>query len=401
MLIILSTHPIQYQIPLWKKMTEAGIDLEVWYFTDYGINRSFDPEFGKSFSWDIPMLEGYKYRFLKTNKGASPNEGFRNCRLQENIKKKLIESKAQYVYINGWQVMAYWQALWSAKSLGLITIFKGESNDLKPENKFKWPIKRALLSQFFKKVDYLLYIGQANKRLYKRYGIPESKLLPGLYCIENERFFKQSNQLKLKKDDLRKTWGIAKESFCILFSGKFIPKKRPLDIIFAVKQLLKNKSITNIHLLFVGDGELYDQIKSVSNVVYDKEHGLTNSVNPTEINTSIIGFLNQTEIPKAYVVSDCLILPSDYGETWGLVVNEALSSGIPAIVSDQCGSAEDLILPIDKKLIFETGNIESLAKSIVHQIKNPVSDILIKTTIEKYSYQSTVDSVISILNATN
>lgn len=398
MLIIFATHPIQYQTPLWKKMTEDGIDLEVWYFTDFGLDMGYDAEFGKAFSWDIPLLDGYKYRFLQTNKGASPNQGFKNCRLTENIKKKLIASKAQHVYINGWHLMAYWQALWAAKSLGLTTIFKGESNDLKPENKFKWPIKRALLNQFFKKIDYFLYIGQANKRLYERYHIPASKLYPGLYCVENERFLKHSSEFKIKKDELRRLWGIPENSFCILFSGKFISKKRPLDILLALKQLIKKSSIIDFHLLFVGDGELYDQIKSASNVVYDKEYGLTNEIKPTEINITLTGFLNQTEIPKAYAVSDCLILPSDYGETWGLVANEAMSSGIPVLVSTQCGSGEDLIKPLYPKLIFETGNIDDLVGAIEWLLANDVDKQSILEHIKNYSYSSTSNSVLSIIN---
>ncbi len=52
--------------------------------------------------------------------------------------------------------------------------------------------------------------------------------------------------------------------------------------------------------------------------------------------------MNQTEIARAYVAADGLVLPSDYGETWGLVVNEANASGLGAIMSDRCGCTPDL-----------------------------------------------------------
>lgn len=396
MLVIFATHPIQYQVPLWRKMTEAGIGLEVWYFTDFGTKVSYDVQFGKSFSWDLPMLEGYKYRFLKVNENAVPNEGFRGIILKENLRKLLKEHNVTHIYINGWQVFAYWQALWAAKSLGLKVIFKGESNDLKPENKRIWPLKKLLMGRFFSKIDYFLYIGKANKRLYQnRYQIKDKKLLPGLYCVDNGRFHQEKLNLKNDIELLRKNWGIADDAFCILFSGKFISKKRPLDLIEAVKVLAGK---VKIHLLYVGDGELYNDLKRSAHVVYDKEKGIVDENNKLEVKISIVGFLNQTEIPKAYSIADCLVLPSNYGETWGLVVNEAMASSIPAIVSNQCGSAEDLVKPINTQLTFETGNINELAKSINWLIENPVDKNLILEQINKYTYQSTIQSVKKIIN---
>jgi glycosyltransferase involved in cell wall biosynthesis len=83
---------------------------------------------------------------------------------------------------------------------------------------------------------------------------------------------------------------------------------------------------------------------------------------------SFAGFLNQTEISRAYVAADCLVLPSDHGETWGLVVNEALASGLPCIVSDACGCSEDLV---EQQCSFPLGDIGILADRLdrLHQGK--------------------------------
>ena len=72
---------------------------------------------------------------------------------------------------------------------------------------------------------------------------------------------------------------------------------------------------------------------------------------------SFVGFLNQSEISRAYVAADCLVLPSDATETWGLVVNEAMASGLPCIVSNACGCAEDLVEPIRPDLCYPVGDI--------------------------------------------
>ena len=113
-----------------------------------------------------------------------------------------------------------------------------------------------------------------------------------------------------------------------------------MDLIEATRLLITDNSITDsrarsTHLLFVGSGELGDEMRSKCNVVFDAESIPTSDLRPPTSGTrppaSFAGFLNQTEISKAYVAADVLVLPSDYSETWGLVVNEAMASGLPPL----------------------------------------------------------------------
>jgi glycosyltransferase involved in cell wall biosynthesis len=73
------------------------------------------------------------------------------------------------------------------------------------------------------------------------------------------------------------------------------------------------------------------------------------------------GFLNQGRMPDAYAAADCLVLPSDCGETWGLVVNEAMACGLPAIVSDQVGCGPDLIREGATGHVFRCGDVDDLS----------------------------------------
>jgi glycosyltransferase involved in cell wall biosynthesis len=83
------------------------------------------------------------------------------------------------------------------------------------------------------------------------------------------------------------------------------------------------------------------------------------------------GFLNQSEITAAYAMADCLLLPSDHGETWGLVVNEAMACGLPALVSDQVGSAVNLVESGKTGDTFACGNIEELATLMNRYASDP------------------------------
>jgi len=61
------------------------------------------------------------------------------------------------------------------------------------------------------------------------------------------------------------------------------------------------------------------------------------------VDLKAMGFVNQTGLGQVYAIADCLVLPSDSAETWGLVVNEALATGLPVVVSDAVGCVPDLL----------------------------------------------------------
>ena len=110
-------------------------------------------------------------------------------------------------------------------------------------------------------------------------------------------------------------------------------------------------------------------------------------------NASFVGFLNQSEISRAYVAADCLVLPSNATETWGLVVNEAMASGLPCIVSNTCGCAEDLVEPIRPDLCYPVGDIIALERAMAAAITDPPPPQLLRAHISKYDVTRTIDTV--------
>jgi len=427
MLAILVTHPIQYQVPLWQMLARDGhVPFEVWYLSEHATRLSRDREFGRDFAWDLDMLEGYPHRFLITSAGASPNTPLRTW-VFESLSVLFTENKIKVLWVQGWQVAAYWQAVWAAHKAGVQVWLRGESNIMAPTPWWKNAIKRPLLGQLFRRVDHFLCIGTANRELYRSYGVPESKLHMTPYAVDNERFARQANQIRKSKLEIRKQWKIPEESFCVLFCGKFIPKKRPLDLIKAAQLLLRSHPELNVHLLFAGSGELGAGLRAQCDVAFDAEatpttdHRLQTTdhfseapglnpdnrelitlraVGPDEPEAdnakpaaTFTGFLNQTQVSKAYVAADVLVLPSDYAETWGLVVNEAMASGLPSIISDHCGCAEDLGL-IAPNAVYECGNIPELASGI-SLLRNDHSPFSFEEPLVRYSFNETVRGVVS------
>jgi glycosyltransferase involved in cell wall biosynthesis len=358
MLAIVSTHPIQYQTPIWQALAADGrVPFEVWYMTDHGVQASLDPEFGKTFRWDIDTTSGYPHRLLQTAPGAAPAD-FRRCRLTEDLAERLRAAGATAVWIQGWQVAGYWQTVAAARRAGVPVWLRAESNDLAPTPAWKQAVKRVVLGWLFARVDRFFCIGSANRRLYRKFGVPEARLTMAPYAVDNARFAAQAATAQPERDAIRRRWGVPDDAFCVLFCGKLIGKKRPLDLVEAARRLRADGRVPNIHLLFVGAGELDAAARAACAVAYDAD-GEGRAAAPSDAPpASFAGFLNQTEISQAYVAADLLALPSDHGETWGLVVNEAMASGLPCVVSDACGSAEDLAGP---EGTFPLGDVAALA----------------------------------------
>ena len=78
-LAIITTHPIQYQIPLFKELSKLRkLKSHVFYAIDLGVNKKkINKDFNLNFSWNIRMLSGYKFFFSK-NKKSSKNNNLNN-----------------------------------------------------------------------------------------------------------------------------------------------------------------------------------------------------------------------------------------------------------------------------------------------------------------------------------
>jgi hypothetical protein len=102
---IFISHPIQYQIPLYQKLSKK-IDLIVYYYSKFGAEKYFDPQFKKEFKWDINLLQGYNYKFLK-NYSFKPGFHFFGF-INFGIFKEIFKNKFYAVLINSWSYLSDW-----------------------------------------------------------------------------------------------------------------------------------------------------------------------------------------------------------------------------------------------------------------------------------------------------
>jgi glycosyltransferase involved in cell wall biosynthesis len=365
MLVALTTHPIQYQVPIWKLLAARGrIPFQVWFMSRHGLDLRYDPGFKTTVAWDIDLLDSYEHCFIDTLEFASQGS-FSSLTLTPGFRARLRVAGAKALWLQGWQVAAYVQAVYVARWSGLPVWLRGETNvqsaKQQQENRLKAFVRRNLLHN----VDQFLTVGSRNREFYLAQGIDPARLFSAPYCVDNSRFANAAENLRSARRALRSSWGIDEDAFVILFVGKFQKKKRPADVIQAAKVLISRRPELKVHTLWVGAGELGTSLRNESRVVFDAEYNsLSSSVHAGAPQASFLGFLNQTEIAKAYVAADCLILPSDAAETWGLVVNEAMACGLPCIVSEACGCADDLVKPLFTDLCYPVGNIDAMERAL-------------------------------------
>jgi glycosyltransferase involved in cell wall biosynthesis len=383
--IFLNSHPVQYFAPLYQQISSGlRLQLTVWYCSDESIKGKTDKGFGEAVKWDIPLLEGYKYRFIK-NHSLSPSihKGFWGL-FNPGIISMLYKEPKSLLIVHGWAYSTHIMAFLFGKLFGHTVCLRAETplNQELKKNRFATAVKNIYLRFLFLFIDRFLYIGQQNKLFYESFGLKTHKLVFTPYSVDNKRF--RDVFLATGKHAARERSDLPLNKKIILFSGKYISKKRPMDLLIAFNHLGDRSAL----LVFVGEGELRPVMEQ-----YIKAHGLGDSV-------ILTGFVNQSMIPLYYRAADIFVMCSGMGETWGLSVNEAMNFGLPVIISDIPGSAYDLVQDSIGD-VFETGDVAALSLLLKKYLQKNTGE---KEAIEEaalnkiaqYSYEKVITAIESI-----
>jgi len=341
-LAIITTHPIQYYAPVFKLLNEAQqINIKVFYTWGQKAVEKFDPGFGINVDWDIPLLQGYDYEWVK-NTSADPGSHHFKGIINPELIDRVNTWQPDAILIFGWAYHSHLKAIRYFKNRVPI-YFRGDSTLLDVQKGFKALLRSVFLRWVYRYIDYAFHVGTNNKAYFKKYGLKDEQLSFAPHAVDNDRFTADRTDEALK---LRQSIGIPADDVLILFAGKLEQKKSPLLLLDAFLALGK----PNIHLLFVGNGIMEVPIKTGSN---------------NHKNIHFIDFQNQSKMPAVYQASDLFCLPSKGpGETWGLAVNEAMAAGKPVLASDKVGCAIDLVVPGFTGYIFESGNLSDITEKL-------------------------------------
>ena len=109
-LAIISTHPIQYNAPLFHVLAQTpGVDLKVFYTWSQAQQSVSDKEFGRKIVWDIPLLEGYDYEFIE-NVSNKPKQQFRGL-VNPGLIPAIENWHPDAVLVFGWNFSSHFKAM--------------------------------------------------------------------------------------------------------------------------------------------------------------------------------------------------------------------------------------------------------------------------------------------------
>lgn len=178
--------------------------------------------------------------------------------------------------------------------------------------------------QIYANVDAVFIPAPSHATDYKRWGIAEEKMFFGINAVDNQFFTEKSDAARKNNETIKIKYGLSERFF--LGIGRQIPKKNWLTLIEAFSSTGKKEKWG---LVLVGDGPEAADLKNAA-----RRHNIM---------ATFLPFQSQENLCEIYGVADCFILPSLYGETWGLVVNESMACRLPVLVSNQCGCAKTLV----------------------------------------------------------
>jgi len=299
------------------------------------------------------LTEGMRCRFLEPEAGSYEEV------TGKGIGQALDEINPQAALLCGYNHPFDRVAFEECRKRGIPILLRAETTDHAVKRGWlKSRIRDWRLRVIYRECAMVLPIGKRSRDHYRRLGVPEQKMVDSPYCVDESSFhFDEASRSSLRpqgkerlgiQDSGCRIRGSHPETVWILFSGKLVERKGP-DLLVEAAGGLRKEGL-NVGLVFCGSGEM--------------EPGLKKRCADLELPAVLLGFINQSGLSEIYHACDLFCLPSREGETWGLVVNEALLHGLPVVVSEAVGCAPDLVKTTESGEIFETGNRQGLAAAL-------------------------------------
>ena len=215
---------------------------------------------------------------------------------------------------------------------------------LLPTSSFiKTTIKKILLAPLFKSCQGILCVGQAAIKSYQSFGYKgDCYNIP--YSIKSSNFDVKALD-KTKLENLKQ--GLNSENKLVILTSGSLIQRKGIDIAIQSYLNLPIDIKSKTMLWIAGDGPLRAELEAMDNKSGD---------------IRFLGFLDSKDLPYYFNLSSVFLFCSRY-DGWAVVINEALSAGLPVVVSNQVTAAE-LITNEINGFVCETDNVAAFTQSL-------------------------------------
>jgi glycosyltransferase involved in cell wall biosynthesis len=339
---VVLTHPVQYFSPWFRYITEKR-NHEIALTVLYGAIPTAEQQgvgFGTAFSWDRPLTEGYSFEVCAGSAGKEfDSDTFFGIDVPD-IRERIAATSPDAVIVPGWHAAMQLRALRACRRMGVPAFYRGDSNLASGPRRFVRPLWKVKTRLMLRHYEQYLSVGQVASEYLRAFGIPERRIHPSPHCVDNAWFNAQADAQRANRSALRDEIGATADDFVVLFAGKFVARKQPLEAVRATAGL-GSRAL----LLMAGDGPLAEGARAEATRLGVRLHWK--------------GFLNQSALPAAFAAADALIVPSTW-ESWGLIINEGLASGLPCVTTDGVAAAPDLIGEGESGYTVPVGDVRAM-----------------------------------------
>jgi 1,2-diacylglycerol 3-alpha-glucosyltransferase len=292
------------------------------------------------------------------------------------LERAFARIEPEVVAIPGWSGRPAFSALALCRRLDIPAVAMSESTE-HDEVRRGW--KEWIKKRVVRNYAAGLVGGRLHGEYLRKLGMSRDRIFTGYDVVDNTHFSLGAAHAQQNEAQLRLRYNLPQHYF--LSSNRFIPKKNIDRLVRAFGRYREHAGTSGWKLVILGDGELRPQIEDL--IV---QLGL-------DADVLLPGFKQYPDLPVYYGLAKAYVHASTT-EQWGLVVNEAMASGLPVIVSERCGCAADLVKKRENGFTFDPYNIQQLTELLVKMSSNAVdlaamgmaSKIIISNwTVEKFA----------------
>jgi glycosyltransferase involved in cell wall biosynthesis len=326
---VLSTHPISYFTPLYRRLSDLVDEVEVLYLRFVPVEGSVamhDAGFQQEVQWDTDLRSGHAWRSLGLNGAPYHYSKLDVFRIVRGVNQWITRYRPDVVLVPGWSP-PYLVATAVLRSRNVRLICRPEASPRRSTG-VRGMARDFAAKWFVSQMDSAAVIGSSARDELIRLGMRPQQMFDSPYSIDDRAWALRAVEAQKERTTTRTALGLSEQTVVYVTIGKLQDYKRPLLLAEVFDRLrLKHE---DVHLLVVGDGRLRGALEQ-----FIRDRGLDDVV-------SLLGFVNQSHLPRLLAAADVFVLVS--AETWGLVANEAMACGLPLAISYEAGSSRDLVL---------------------------------------------------------
>lgn len=244
---------------------------------------------------------------------------------------------------------------WCRTNRRVAIIMTDSQEDDAPRVGWRERIKQVLVRQY----DAAVVAGTPQRAYLEKLGMPPGHIFYGYDVVDNDYFANAAEAVRADPQAWREAGGEHTPAPFFLAVSRFLPYKN-LDGLLHAYRDYRGRTHTPWPLVVVGDGPERARLETL---VADLQ---------LEGCVALPGFVQVDRLPGYYALAGALVHPS-FRDTWGLVINEAMATGLPVLVSDRAGCAQDLVDPGRNGHRFDPSDLARLA-DLLTELSAPTTD---------------------------